>query len=261
MLHPCQAGRRNSFPPKELTWLSSHSGLCFFCEYWPKRLKQQFSKSAPISTAKRLHLFRCTNLSSCQPEDVPGAWWLCPGVTAKGLGLAFGKPPQGHGDVVGNSIWKAWVSVALLLHFTWQLTWFFLWPFWSQHQVYTFATKWEFGNVEKWGLQGQDLLFLHIAAPSSLDFGSFPCSREDVQGACCKVSIASNGSEYLIQWVQKWALRYGGALQLLLHSQCVLCKCLLLCRTSWAPFTTWVQLRWIQSVFSWLRAPVCLRDL
>lgn len=60
-------------------------------------LKQQFSKSTPKSAAKRLHLFTCRNLSSCQPEDVPGgsvqvwqlrAWvWLL--VTLKWWEAAF----------------------------------------------------------------------------------------------------------------------------------------------------------------------------
>ena len=51
--------------------------------------------------------------------------------------------------MLGIIVETAQVSVALLLHFPWQLAGFFLLPFGSQCQAPTFAINWEFRDVEK----------------------------------------------------------------------------------------------------------------
>lgn len=51
--------------------------------------------------------------------------------------------------MLGTIIEMAQVSVALLVHFPWQLAGFFLVPFGSQYQTPTFAVNWEFRGVEK----------------------------------------------------------------------------------------------------------------
>lgn len=95
--------------------------------------------------------------------------------------------------------------------------------------------------------------------------GSFPFSRLAVlQGACpstsCRESIASEGSECLIQWAQKWVWRHVwgtclGTALFPIYSWRVLSECLLLRRTSCTLFTTQVKLCQNWCVIPWLPAP------
>lgn len=130
----------------------------FLGKYWPKRLKQPFPKSAPKSSLKRQHLLRCRNWYGCQPEDVPAALWFYLGV--KDLDLAFGQASSRSQWRSGNCHCDGTGECCTAGAFLQQLAGLFLSPFGSQYQAYAFAINWEFRDVEKWSLQGQNPLFI-----------------------------------------------------------------------------------------------------
>lgn len=190
---PLRAGNTSSEP--EQPHRRSSAASCSLT-----RLKQHLPKAASGSMTERLHLVRCRDPCRCLPADVPAACWLYPSVTVKALGLAAGQATcksvrwwEAHLGGTGECCTAgAFPQAADLVLFLTLLV-----------SIRHLLLPGKLGMLRN-GVSKTKPLFVHRTAPSSLDFGSFPYSREDVlQGAClstgCRESIASDGSQCLIR--------------------------------------------------------------